>query len=465
MDNTPYKQSDLLRIVQGEYERRRVDFKTSVAWKSPLKRKFTKQIAAFSNAGGGYIVIGVDENKKSLKLNRIGVDPKHLATWDTTSINQDIANYISPAIDVDVIRVPDDSKTFIVLAIPPHQTVPHICTRDINDSRKLLLREGALYYRTTKKACEEIKKQEDWRDLIRRCVRNDKEELYEMLRSVVDGRPYQFKRDKDREPPKTNANRSNGREHIEKTSTGAVRGVGGIIDVNRKQAKSYRPDLPDNSVFREIVAYPIDLWQSVDISQVKSALDAACWDYRGWPYLFYLPNHSVPLEFADGEIFSYDNKIFGRYQKFEYWAFNYLAGLLYTQDLTYESSYGTPLVFNPVFQANLMAEAVVTIGRLYDGIGLPADTAIKTEITYLPAKGIKVGTHDEFQFRVRESAPYSGERLHLVLTEPLAGYLSKTTEIASNGIHELVGRLGYRGNLLESLKTVTKQHLAKGHKV
>lgn len=180
----------LLRIVYEGFERRDIDYKRSMPWDNSTKFGLVKDIMAFANFGGGNIVVGVDEKEKTEDKKFTGVSIDHKRTWEVTQVNRDINNYCNPGIDIDCIDVKDERRnvTFLLIRVPSHESTPHVCSQDKHDaSNKHILRKCAVYYRTRNKSCEEISDLQDYQELIRRCLLNDKGRLLTDFERIIQG--------------------------------------------------------------------------------------------------------------------------------------------------------------------------------------------------------------------------------------------------------------------------------------
>lgn len=200
----PIDKSTLLRLIHSGYERTDADYKRSMGWEGDFRYDIVKDVLAFSNRGGGWIIIGYDESKEDLESRLTGLRSEHIPSWDPTDVNKVINNHAGPPIDVDVILVeePGDSRKYVVIHIPSHGSVPHLCIKDMHDSNsRHVLREAALYYRTKNKTCEEISDPIEYQALIRRCVIADGEKIIEEIRIILgvetDGVPPALPADRD----------------------------------------------------------------------------------------------------------------------------------------------------------------------------------------------------------------------------------------------------------------------------
>ena len=135
-------------LIYRGYEIRNVDYKSSRPWEGISREKLIKHILCFANFGGGFIIIGYDENMKTDEEKRTGIKEEHLENWETTKVNEYLNNYSSPKLNIKVIPYKDDgeNKKYIVLSIPSHGNSPHINIKekfvisDIYNSRLATIR-------------------------------------------------------------------------------------------------------------------------------------------------------------------------------------------------------------------------------------------------------------------------------------------------------------------------------------
>lgn len=111
-------------IVTRRSERIDVDHKR---WLDPedivVKAKLARHIAALANAGGGYVVLGVEDNGSR------SVAPD----WDVASYTHDWVNaiaskYLVPAPQCEIREVRDDAGMVKVIVVPSHGSVP-VCVK------------------------------------------------------------------------------------------------------------------------------------------------------------------------------------------------------------------------------------------------------------------------------------------------------------------------------------------------
>jgi len=430
------------RLVYGRFERTDLDYKKDIAWDKETKYSLIKDVMAFANAGGGYIVVGWDEQQDEESKRRTGVTPGNMDTWDATKVCKDINNFCGPGLDVDVIRHEDDveSKRYVILCIPSHGDTPHLCIKEKHDSKQqLVLRLGALYFRSKNKECKEISDPHDYRELIARCLRARKEELLRDFKDILSGQSFAPVRSTRKDPLAE-------------------------MDKHAKLAEKYKPNGIEGLVFREIVCFLDGSW-TFDSDKVKNALSVACVDYRGWPFVFYLPNGKVPPQFANDMIFACDNEQWEGRIKFDYWSFSY-DGAFYASNLTDESMKNKPEMLDAVLQVKLVGEAVTALGRIYSSLGLPLDTELEIAVRYSPFTGVRVGSVSDYASRGYNSPQFAGDSLSHRFTGRLSELCNSCAAVSANIVMLLLAKMGYDGHIKKVyLEKMVSEHLSKGRHI
>jgi predicted HTH transcriptional regulator len=120
-----------------------VDFKQAAAW-SDLKWRIIETALAMGNLrDGGIIIVGVSQRNKKWKLN--GVPKKFLETYDPDIVVDQINSYISPFVDLEIVSIRHDGKTFVAIYVREFAEVPLVCKK--NGPQGTGLYEGSVYVR------------------------------------------------------------------------------------------------------------------------------------------------------------------------------------------------------------------------------------------------------------------------------------------------------------------------------
>ena len=146
------------------------------------KAVLVKAAIALANHGGGYIVIGMpeDENKNPQSEPR----PADCPTVTQDAVNNAISRYAEPAFQCGVRFVPhhDTGTEHPVVIVPGMLTVPVMST-----SSQSPLRQHVCYIRKIGPKSEEPHTAEEWRALLNRCVRANRDEMLDAIRTIMTG--------------------------------------------------------------------------------------------------------------------------------------------------------------------------------------------------------------------------------------------------------------------------------------
>ncbi|MBI5267697.1 MAG: ATP-binding protein [candidate division Zixibacteria bacterium] len=440
--------SDLLNFVYEDYERDNVDFKRSIQWDESTKYELIKDIIAFANRGGGYIVVGYDESQSTSVSRRTGMLEEHLHSWEVTSVAQSLNQFASPSINVEIVKVEDatEQRLYIVIKIPSHGAMPHLCVKDKHDSKsRPVLRRAALYFRNKNKSCEEISDPIDYNELIRRCVLADSHKLMSHFAEVLGSA-----------------------RDLSHSSMPAVSDHGTELDKLYQEAEGLGCPIETNSVYLECACSRVNGDMPVDIEQCKKALAGACWDYNGWPFLFFLGHHKkeVSPQYGDACIFGVHDSTFVR-RHFDYWKFDYGRGVFAGVNLTRESSTLPNKEFVPSWQVKFLAEVVISQGRLFVALDPDSSQRLRLTVRVKPANGLCVVTRDDYGNRVRQlSNQYVGTVVISVLEGLATSFVNFAAEFAATCVADIMRKLGVTDPINEKwLIQEAQKRLETGEKV
>ena len=142
-----------------------------------------KACIALANHGGGFLVLGFDEQFNSLISVRRPVDVVEI-TQDM--INSIIRRYANPEFhcQLHTIRHPTTGVDHLLVTVPGDQSVPVLSKRECHGT----IKQHRCYIRKPGPRSEEPQTEEEWRTLLRRCVLANREEMLSSIRSIVLGR-------------------------------------------------------------------------------------------------------------------------------------------------------------------------------------------------------------------------------------------------------------------------------------
>jgi hypothetical protein len=173
--------AEIQELVDSPVETLHVELKKWIDLADPLTRaKTARHLAALTNYGGGYFIVGIGDDRSLDEGNH----PGNLAGFAQDRFAGVIDRYLSPAFQCDVLLVTPSAglKPCVVVRVPSHGSVP-ICAKqngpDDGKGRILGIRKGEHYVRVPGPKSVAIDSVELWQPLIRRCVMNDHQSLLE----------------------------------------------------------------------------------------------------------------------------------------------------------------------------------------------------------------------------------------------------------------------------------------------
>jgi hypothetical protein len=189
--NSGYNRAELDRLIEAAGERPNNDAKAPLAWDGKTSSaSLTKDILALANTqDGGALVIGKSE--KDGQFSWDGVTPEQATSFDTTNVARFVNNYCDPPVAPTVYKHEWNGKLYVIIAVPEFTEIPVICTKGFNDptTGKPILKEGAIYVRTSNTASEPLQKSNHVRTLIGLATRKQGDHLIAAFEAIMKGRP------------------------------------------------------------------------------------------------------------------------------------------------------------------------------------------------------------------------------------------------------------------------------------
>ncbi len=183
----PLTRETAVFLVRYAEEDDRVDYKQTI---DPASEKnlldLTKDISAFANTYGGYLVFGInDGEKKVVGLSRAVAD----AIKDVNFLQQKINRHLEP--NITNLRAKEfkiDGKSIVVTYIPQSAGTTHMISKDgsfqhLSSKQKQLLFKGTLYVRRS--AGNHLGDSKDLDDLIERRIDQFRDALLDKVAKVV----------------------------------------------------------------------------------------------------------------------------------------------------------------------------------------------------------------------------------------------------------------------------------------
>lgn len=178
------KSYDPEELVFRGVESDELDYKAAMDWRTmsrAAKGKILRHLTAFANTRGGNLVIGVGENRSGVPELRTGVSAAQAASFDPTAVGNFINAHIEPPLDFSIDRPTVRGKRYVIFTVRPFASLPHVCSRGIDGE----LQEGVFYIRTVEASSRPARRVLEMQNLIRRCMRNEREQIGRILRGIL----------------------------------------------------------------------------------------------------------------------------------------------------------------------------------------------------------------------------------------------------------------------------------------
>lgn len=164
-----------------------VDYKVTFHNEEREWLEITKDVMAFANTNGGYLVFGVKDGT----FEKVGLDEITVRTInDPNNIIQKINRNVAPGINlIRCKHFERDNKNFVVVFVPPSQDKSHIITKDASfkfqsGKEKKVLSQGTSYVRRS--AGNHMMDARDLDDIINRRIDHFKGSLLDKISRVVE---------------------------------------------------------------------------------------------------------------------------------------------------------------------------------------------------------------------------------------------------------------------------------------
>ncbi|MBE6376037.1 MAG: ATP-binding protein [Lentisphaerae bacterium] len=175
---------DLAELVTRKVESDELDYKSAMSWRTMTRQekgKIVRHLTAFANTRGGFLVIGVGEDAAGVPAVYTGLTEEQLSGFDPTPVGDFINAHIEPPLDYTIERPVVDGKQYVVFVVRPFKNLPHVCSRGVEGE----LQEGMFYIRTAEASSRPARRAHEMQDLLRRCMRNEREQLGRILRGIL----------------------------------------------------------------------------------------------------------------------------------------------------------------------------------------------------------------------------------------------------------------------------------------
>jgi hypothetical protein len=155
------------------------------------KATFAKAVLALANHGGGFIILGLVETDAGIV--EAEERPATLDSYNQDLINGIVQNYCDPPFHCAVHVVANPlGAVFPVVLVPGGHRVPVRARRAGPNGNTVHL--NAIYVRKPGPRSETPQSAQDWDDLLARCLRNRRDEMFDQIRDLISGAVPQVER-------------------------------------------------------------------------------------------------------------------------------------------------------------------------------------------------------------------------------------------------------------------------------
>ena len=178
------KKNDFEEMVYRGVESDVLDYKTHMSWRTmtrAAKGKLIRHLIAFANTRGGSLVIGVSEDQFGNPNLCTGVSADEAGSFDPSAVGNFVNSHVEPPIDFTIERPVVRGKKYVIFVVRPFKNLPHVCTHSIEGE----VQSGVFYIRTVEASSRPARRALEMQELIHRALRNQREALGNVLRSVL----------------------------------------------------------------------------------------------------------------------------------------------------------------------------------------------------------------------------------------------------------------------------------------
>ncbi len=287
---------EIERALNQLHESPSLDYKQAMLWNEKEAEtgcSLVKDLIAFANSEGGYIIIGVKELPDH-RFMHTGLDADQLRTWEQTRLGNFVDARVEPRVRFILRTYTFNGMCFVVIRVQPFDDLPHLCVRKCAGE----LREMTLYVRNEKNESAPIKTPGDMNRIVERAVRNRHDRLLESFRSILTG------------------------AIINPTLMDRQLFADQLHEAEEKGTPDFPAEWSLFRGFRRAMWYPSRFNRDrFSASDLRSALDQAPVSYRGWPFLYIAQSQDGPRTFQHGieRAVVWVNPYWPSVRRYQYW--------------------------------------------------------------------------------------------------------------------------------------------------
>jgi predicted HTH transcriptional regulator len=185
------KQRYLRSLVEYPEETASVEYKSAIKFdpKADFGVKMVKHILGHANAGGGFIIIGFNEDQSKKLQPDSNLDNTVAGSYETTRLCQSVDSFIAGGqrIELQVYKVEHEKRPYPVIQIQRFKVSPFFCGKDFTlKNGQTILREGAIYIRDQAAKTTVAATPAHWNQLLKTAVAQRQEEILNQFRALLE---------------------------------------------------------------------------------------------------------------------------------------------------------------------------------------------------------------------------------------------------------------------------------------
>jgi hypothetical protein len=148
-----------------------------------VQAKLAKELLALHNYGGGYLIIGFEDEHPAVP--DVEGRPADLSAFSTDAFNNIVKKFAEPSFHCmsHVVKNPDTGEDYPVVVVPGGSKVPVRCKADAADGKSIKL--DTYYTRRPGPESAPLQTAAEWDALLQRCLLNRKDELMASLFTLL----------------------------------------------------------------------------------------------------------------------------------------------------------------------------------------------------------------------------------------------------------------------------------------